>query len=441
MSIRRNLVAAFGGALGLAALATAQNSSYEVPDRLDLNTALQFALEHNFDILQAKQRIEEQNGLIIEVRAQALPEVTARGQYVELDTGLSETFGLFPPNERNWSLSLDVRQTIYRGGGVRAALNVQKLIEDAALLELEAVINLALLQTKQGFYNALLARQRIQVQEDSVNLLEEQLQNARDRFEVGTVSNFEVLRAEVELANAQPELISARNDYRLAIEELRQVLGFFVAKPNELTKVPELVGELSYSPTSYSLEGALETALSSRPELLRLEKVVEAREEGVIIARAERLPDVSFIGSYQYNKASASSSFDDALHGWTAGVEVSVPVFDGRRAHGLIVQARSQARQSELDLQQTTLAVEVEVRRALSRLQEAGELAEASIKVVGQAEEALRLADSRYAAGEATQLDVLQARVSLTEAKLNQAQAFFQYNVAEAQVKQAIGAR
>ena len=440
MRILRQLIAPALGAFVLAATAKAQFKAFDVPDTLDLDTALRFAVEHNFDIRKARQQIEEQQGLIIEVRAQALPDVSVQGSYSELDEGLSETFGLFPATKTRWSIALNARQTLYKGGGVRAALRVQELVEEAALLQLAAVINEALLQTREGFYNALLARESISVQEESVALLEQQLQNAKDRFEVGTVSNFEVLRAEVELANARPALISARNQYRLAIEELRQILGFFVAEPSHLTKAPTFIGELSYSPVQFDLAKSLETAFELRPELKRLETVLEARKEGIVIARSELRPEVSLVGSYQVNRSSASDSFDDALDGWVAGLEVSVPIFDGRRAKGRIIQAQSQAEQSELDFQQASLAVEVEVRRATSDLQEAGELAEASIKVVGQAEEALRLADARYAAGEATQLDVLQARVALTQAKLNQAQAFFRYNVADARLRKAIGA-
>ncbi len=422
------------------AFAQSQDRSFEVPDTLDLQTSLSFALENNFDIQRAKQAIEEQNGLIIEVRAQALPDLSLNGQYIELDEGLSETFGgLVPPTTNRWSYSLDVRQTLYAGGGVRAALNAQRLIEEAALLELEAVINEALLQTRIGFYQALLAREQIQVQEESIALLEEQLKNAKDRFDAGVLSNFEVLRAEVDLANGRPGLITARNAFRVAIEELRQTLGFFVADPSQLTKAPEFVGDLSFSPQPYSLDSSLAAALEGRPELRRLERVSEARKEGVVIAKAGRRPEVSLIGSYEFNRPSSSSSFDDALEGWTAGVEVKVPIFDGLRTRGRIQQAKSQLELSKLDFRQTTLAIEVEVRRALSDLQEAEELAGASIKVVGQAEEALRLATARFSAGESTQLDVMQAQVALTQAKLNRAEAFFRYNVAEASVRKAIG--
>ncbi len=427
------------GSLAITTASFAQSSSYEIPDELDLNTALGFALEHNFDILKARQRIEEQTGLVVEVRAQALPNVSVAGQYTEIDEGLSDSSGFEPPVTTQWSIGVQARQTLYAGGGVRAALNVQSLVEESALLDLEAVVNDTLLSARVGYYAALLARSRIGVQEENIGLLEELLENARNRYEVGTDSRFEVLRAEVSLANARPALIQAKNDYRIAIEELRQMLGFFSVKGGDKRKVPVLLGELEYSPVRYDLDASLATAVEKRPELLQLAKVEEARKEGVVIATSGYRPEVALVGSYQFNKPSDSSSFSDALDGWTAGLEVSVPIFDGRRTRGQVLQAKSQLEQAKLEVQQFTLMVEVDVRRALSDMQAAAELAEASIQVVGQAEEALNLADIRYEAGDASQLDVLQARVSLTEARLNQAEAFYRYNVAVAQVRRSIG--
>lgn len=433
-TLRHSLLIAL---LALTSRAGAQSEPFRLPPELDLNAALRLALERNFDILRAKELIEEQNGLVIEVRARALPDVAFEGQYLELDEGLSDPF--FPPTTTRWSFALNARQTLYSGGGVRAALEVQRLIEEAALLELQAVINDVMLLTRESFYGALLARARIGVQEENVALLEELLANARNRFEAGSDSQFEVLRAEVELANARPALIQARNDFRIGIEELRELLGAFSAENEDMRQTPELVGELRYAPRDYDLGNALETARAERPEILRLAKVAEAREEGVTIARAGHRPELSLIGAYQFNKPNGSASFDKGLDGWVAGLEVRVPIFDGHRTRGQVRQARSQRAQAELDLRQFALSVEVEVRRALSELQAASELAEASVKVIEQAEEALKLADLQYEAGDATQLDVLQARVSLTEARLNQAEANYRYQVAEAQVRRAIG--
>ena len=104
-----------------------------------------------------------------------------------------------------------------------------------------------------------------------------------------------------------------------------------------------------------------------------------------------------------------------------------------------MAQARSALEQARLNLGETSLLIDVEVRRALSSLQEATELADASQKVVAQAEESLRLANARYSAGTATQLDVLQSQVDLTTARTNQIQAYYSYNIAVARVRKAIG--
>ena len=302
----------------------------EIPDTLDLPTILSYSLENNFSILQAQQRIREQEGLIIDIRSQALPEATVNANYTQIDSGLSETFGgLFTPNTENWNVALNVRQALYKGGGVKAALKAQDLVEEAVLFDLKAAINLAVLDVTSRFYDVLLARENIDVQQQNIELLDSQLTDATNRFEAGAVSQFEVLRAEVERANAQPDLIRARNGFRIAIEELRQSMGFFGLE-DDLESVPEFVGSLEFLPIDINLSQALAVAKLNRPELQQLDLVVQAREQGIIIERSNRLPDVDLVGSYQFNKSVVSNSFSNALNGWTIGIQSSWAIFDGK---------------------------------------------------------------------------------------------------------------
>lgn len=408
-----------------------------VPEKLTLDQALLFALENNYSIRQARERLREQEGLIVEVRADALPNVSASGNYTRDDKDF-----VTPGSGRgyqNWTVGVYVRQLIYSGGGVKSALEAAKTTREAAALDIQAVVDAVLLQVRTRFADVLLARERIEVQEQSVNLLREQLQTVKNRFEAGSVSQFEVLTAEVALANAQPALINARNSFRIAIDELRQVLGYRGGFGADLKKVPEFEGELRYEPANYDLEASLSAAKAKRPELLRLEQIERARESGVTVARSGYLPQLYVTGGYEGRKLSSSNSFSDTQDGWTAGVSGSWAIFDGARTRGRVAQARAQLNQARLGVSEQTLAIEVEVRRALSSLQEAAELAEAAGKVVDQATEALRLADVRYRNGAATQLDVLQARVALTEAQLNRLEANYRHTVALAAVRKAIG--
>lgn len=420
----------------VASVASAQPPpAQSIPDTLDLPAALRFAVDNNFSIRQVRERIKQQEGVVVEVKARSIPNVSAVGSYQLNDETISQSL---PASDRTWNLSLTATQSLFSGGGVRSSVKSTELAREAALLELKGVVNDALLDVRVKFYDILLAREKIKVQESNAELLRQQLKNATDRFDAGTVSAFEKLRAEVALANSQVPLITARNAYRLAIEALRQSLGFVSNTPETLRKVPAFVGTLDYLPVTFDLQASLDAARASRPELARLAKLVDARESSVTTAKANRYPNVSAFGGWQLRKGT-TDSLGDSRDGWLVGVQSQWNIFDGAATNGRVAQARSAVEQSRLGLNEQSLAIDVEVRRALSSLQEATELAEASQKVVAQAEESLRLANARYSAGTATQLDVLQSQVDLTTARTNQIQSFYSYNVAVAKVRKAVG--
>lgn len=409
-----------------------------MPATLDLKTAIGFALENNFTIRQARERIRQQAGVEIQVRAREIPNVSASGDYT---ANRHEISTYSPPAPSAWSISLQARQVLYAGGGVTASVKGARLTREAAELELEGIINQQLLAVRSQFYTVLLGKEKITVQEENVRLLEKQLQDAQNRFNAGSTSNFDVLRAQVALANGQPPLIQARNDYRISIEQLRQVLGFVAAASGaDVAKVPEFSGSLAVGEaTKVELADALGAAHAKRPELQQLTRIEQAGEQNVKASRSGYQPEFDLVGGYLWLRSPFSAAWNDRLQGWTAGVQAQWNIFDGRATAGRVVQARSQLEQARLSLAETTLAVDVQVRQAYSSLVEAWELVQASTKTVDQAQEALRLANVRYGAGTATQLDVLTSEVALTQARLNELQADYGYNVAVATLRQAMG--
>ena len=414
----------------------------EVPDSFDLNTARTYALENNFAIRQAVEQIEEQEGLIVEVKAQTRPSLSLDANYQQLDENLTEVIqGFTEAREDEWGISLNLRQALYKGGGIKAALKAQELTRASARLFLESTIMDAMLEVSTRYYNTLLARDQIKVEEQNIELLEEALEDARNRLKAGSVSDFEVLRAEVLLANAKPALIQRRSAFRVAIDQLRQSIGYsnYRRDPDNLQKAPEFQGELIYRPATFELENSLQVALDNRSELRRLQIIEEARDAGLEIARADYRPQVDLVGSYGKRRGNFSSSFDDSPEGWSVGVVASWDIFDGAARKGRVRQARSRLQQSKIESDSLRLAIEVQVRQAISELQEAEELVNAAKKAVEQAEEALRLADSRYEAGAINQLDVLEARVALTESRTNRLEANYRHIIAVEDLRRARG--
>jgi len=420
-----------------AILVAAPEPDREVPPRLDLAGAIQFAIENSFSIRQARERIRQQEGLLVEVRSRNLPNASLDYYYTKFAKSRLE------PEQRvtdqDWAVELSVKQNLFTGGAVSSSIAAQKYRQEAALLELQAVINTALFDVRSRFYSVLLAKRQIEVAEQSLNLLEEQAKTVRDRYEAGTLSKFDLLRAQVAVANGRPPLIRAKNTYRISIEELRQALGFATRSPDSLTKTPEFVGELTYEPTDIELQSALETSRSRRPELQQLLKLELAAKENVDAARGTYWPALGLGAGYQVKKSLASNDLGTTRDGWSVGVQGSWAIFDGLATAGRVAQARSLLEQSKLGTAEQQLGIDVEVRRAFSTLQEADELVTSTKAVVGQADESVRLAQARFDAGTATQLDVLQSQVALTEARTNELQALYNHTIALASLRRAIG--
>lgn len=429
--ILRTLLAALlysGAAFGPAATAT--------PAVLDEATVLRLAMENNYNIRKAEARLAQAEGGRLSARSRRLPGVDLSARYTRLDENRLEAFGgqTFGDTE-SWNAEVTATQPLYTGGAIKADVEGSTAREAAAAAELTTARREALLAVKEAWFTVLLRREQVDVQQRSVNLREQQLANTRQRFEAGTISRFEVLQAEVALANARPSLIRAKNDFRLSIIDLLNAVGL----PDPGRSLPEIEGQLEFSAMGINLREALSTARSQRPEYRALEKRREAAESGVTAAKAGRRPALNFTAGYGIQKSSFSDQLDDTVQGWSVGVQGSWNLWDWNGTEGEVRSALAAVRETELSLAELDLRVASEVRRALSSVKEATELVDASRKVVEQAEEALDLAEDRFGVGNAIQLDVLEAQVALTEARTNEIRALHDHAVAVDRLRRAMG--
>jgi outer membrane protein TolC len=271
-------------------------------------------------------------------------------------------------------------------------------------------------------------------------LLESELGDTSRRFNAGTVPRFNVLRAEVELANAQPRLIRAKNSFRIAKNNLANLLGLTPPR-DTLQDVPlTLSGKLEAEPYAIDLPQAIAIALERRTELASLRKAEALRREDITGAKGGYKPSVQAFAGYDAHSSIFSSDLTREVHGWIAGVQVSWDIFDGLRTSGKVKEAQAHYERAGIELDDAGRRIELEVRTAHSNFIEAGEVLKSQEKVVEKAEEALRLATSRSGAGTGTQLDVLSAQTALTEARTTQTQALHDYSVSRARLERAVGA-
>ena len=156
-------------------------------------------------------------------------------------------------------------------------------------------------------------------------------------------------------------------------------------------------------------------------------------------AQAGYKPSVQIFAGYGAKSSQFSSDLTDELHGWVAGAQLSWNVFDGFLTKGRVQEARGLRLQVQEELADAMRSVELDVRTAYASFIEAQEVLRSQDKVQESAEESLRLASARAAAGTATQLDVLDAQTSLTDARSTKARALRDYAVARAKLVRAVG--
>ncbi|MBX7137966.1 MAG: TolC family protein [Oligoflexia bacterium] len=410
------------------------------PGGYTLERSLATALEHNYDLRQAKERLQRQHGVVVEVRGRLMPALIASATASRTDNDRIESLnGQRFGSQDAWVAKVEVSQPIFAGGALVSDYKRQRFNEKAAAHDMEAAVQGVIFSVKENFYRALLAQAQVKVQQEQVGLLEEELKSETQKRDAGSVSDFNVLRSEVELANAQAPLIRARNNARLTVEDLRRVMGLDAGVNADGAGEIEISGELKPVFSGLTLEQALTLAEERRPELLQLRNALDAEKEGIRVAWGGYLPQIAAYANYGAQKRAFSEEFDDHIDGWEVGVRSEWRIFDSLENAGRITQARSSARLAELQLAKTKTDVQVDVRRAYSSLTEAKELVVASQKVVEQARESLRLAKARFDVGAATQLDVLNTQVALVDARTNEVQALSDCAVALARLERATG--
>lgn len=413
----------------------------EITRPLSLADALNTALQRSAAILKAKNDLEATYGLVVQTRAIALPKLSATGSYTYTDPNAIENFGTFPQPNQSWNAGFRIVQSVYEGGRLSAAIRAARLTKEQALLQYQTIVSDTLLATRVAYYDVLLTAQQIIVNEASVNLLGKELDDQQRRYDAGTVPRFNVLRAEVSVANARPALIRSRNEYRIAKNNLANLLGYNL--PRDIWEdVPlQLTDLLTAEPYQVDLPSAIAQALEKRTELGALRKGRLLQDENVKNARAGYQPTLQAFAGYGWRNVQFTTPvvLDHAISGWNAGAQLNWDIFDGFLTKGKVMQARAQRERANTELDDTSRQVELQVRTAYSTFIEAREVLDSQQKVQEQADEALRLARARADAGTGTQLDVLDAETQLTQSRTTQIVALHDYSVARARLERAIG--
>jgi outer membrane protein TolC len=463
-------------------LPSARSTFCQTPEdtlRLTLEEAVARALRDSEEMAAARATLTQAEAQVTQARSGALPQLSSNLIYTRAiktifdeaagpppvsDTLIPPAFDLNKPPEERFDLlsdlltddfigslfrglpfgrkntyiaTLSLTQPLYVGGKVGAALNVARHFRNAAQDRVEESEAEIVLQVRGAYLNASLAQRLYRIAVESRRVAEDHFRQVESFFEAGTASQFDLLRARVDLENRDPVIVQAENGATLALLELKRLVNIPATRPVHLTtEVQPTLADVD--------EVELQRTVLERPALSAAREAVAMRREAVKIAQGDGLPTVAFQGTMGFQgfpDGVTPPGFNDWRKDWNVALTLSVPIFDGFRTRGQVDQARADLDVAQLEESQLKEALELQLEAALAEYRSVRAQIEARRQTVLLAEETLELADARFASGLSTQLEVSDAALLLDQARVNEVQALYDYVQVLAQLERLSGGK
>jgi outer membrane protein TolC len=322
-----------------------------------------------------------------------------------------------------WAGGLSFSQNLFTGGRVQAQNRAAAATLRSAHIEVSAQTAQAALDVTSAYYDAALADQLVTIADSSLAETDAVLAQTKVARQVGNASEYDLLRAQVTRDNQVPVLLQARANRQVAYLNLKRLLNMPLDDSLALTTAIETADGPALPAM---LAGATpDTTTGDRAPVRELAASVDASEEQVRIARAERIPSFALTSSYQrlYFPSNLFPALNTGVNNWTVGIATNFPILDGGRIKGDELVAQATVDQTRAQLAQTRQFAAVDTRTALTAQQEAQSTWDASRGTVEQAQREYAIDEVRFHEGISTQTDLAQSRLLLEQALANRAQA------------------
>ncbi len=415
---------------------------------LTLEKAISLALQQNRDVLIAEQDRFKADAQVGEAWAGALPQLSISGVYTR---NIQKPVLFIPPNNpinptdktmafeigstNAYAMSASLTQPLF-SRRVGVALQIADTYREFMEQSYQSISQAVIRDVRKSFYLVLLAQKLVEANRQGFDVVKANVENVRAQYRNGTAAEFDLLRAEVQLANTEPLLISAENNLALAINVLKNL----VAIPMEQDVV--LQGDFTFEelPETAMIE-ARQNALTTNPLVLQLSLQESLLEKNISIERAGYFPTLNLVGGYSWQAQDNTFQFNNYL--WAkmlnVGLTLSFPIFDGLKTSNRVQQAEIEKEKIYYTRMKAEEGLKIQIQSAELKMAEAKKRISGQEKNIDQAQKAVRIAQTRFKSGVGTQLELLDAQVAMTRAQTNYAQAIYDYLVAKAEWQYAVG--
>ncbi len=395
-------------------------------DVLSLTQCVDIALKNHPSLNAATGAIRQSESKIGQARAGYYPQIVFQSGYSRV--------GPAPTSLRNdpynyYSNSLLLNQTLFDFGKTSTFVDIQSLGKQSAEADFQDVTAFVILGVKEAFYGYLKARMSRETAEETVNQFQQHYEKARIFFETGKTSKIDVTSAEVNLSNANINLIKASNALRIAKVNLNHAMG--INTPLDYS----IRDELNDDPAPVSLGSAVQEAYLRRPDMISMTRKKESLEKTIDLSKKGYLPVLSGNAAYGY----AGDELSAETRNWSVGIALTFPLFTGLSTKYAVDEARANLDIIKANEELLRQKIYREVESAHLYVHESAERISAGKMIVRQAAETLELAHGRYATGVGSSLEITDALITVNNAKMTYITALTDYYTARANLDRATG--
>ncbi len=401
-------------------------------ERITLERCLGIALKLQPSVLNSRYAIQVREAQLGQAKSPYYPNINAAAGFTHYDA-VKQTNDLLAPstlnntfNSENANVSLN--QTLYDFGRTGTDVRVKTLNLESSRLDLDDTVTAVVNNVKLAYYGVLRAKRTRQVNSETVSQFKEHLAQAQFRFQSGTRPKYDVTKAEVDLSDAELQLIVAENDLEIAWVTLNNAMGYSGGAAYDIEDT------LASDGYEITLDEALGKAYKQRPDLKSLLAQRDSAEKSVEFVQKDYYPSLSGNAGYVFG----GSQFPLA-QGWNAGVLLSMNIFQGNLTKARVEEARARLKSAESSIDSKKLQILSEVKTAYLNLLQARKTISNTEIQIRQATENLDLAKLRYSSGLGDPLEVTDATVAYSRAKLANVSALYGFIIAKANIEKAMG--
>jgi outer membrane protein len=429
--------------VGMAAQETAGGDSLS----LTLDKAVEIALSENPSIKVADKEIEKVDYSRKEAWAGLIPSISAEGSYnrnvrkpvMFLSEDMAAGFGgnttIEIGSDNSYSGALSAAMPLFNMSLFRNIQMTEVQMESALESARQSRINM-INEVKKAYFNCLLANDSYNVMLRSVRNARENFENTKRLYEQGAAAEYDVIRSEVQVRNLEPSLTEAKNGREVSGLMLKILLGMERDVPVRFSE-----DLMVFSQLIESMPPAPQDDISNNSDIRQLEIQELQLDKQFELSRAQRYPTLSAFINFQYQTQANHFQFGDYV--WAkpvvAGVQLQVPIFSGFSKHYQEKQVEISMEQLSFQRENVERQVAVSVLNAFSAMEAASEKVESGKVAVKQARRGYEISQTRYETGVGTLLELNDAEMAMTQARLNLNQARFDFLSARAEYEKVLG--